>query len=69
MKITKDATIKRSTQSTIINHIDFLAHNAKCDKMESIIGESYYDGYEQALKDVADVVGFTLKLDEEILSH
>ena len=63
----KDATIEKrnNVQSVIINHIDFLAHNAKCDKAENIIGESYCDGYEQALKDVADIVAFAFELNKQ----
>ena len=69
MEIMKDATIKRNMQSTIINHINFLAHTAECDKAESIISETYCDGYKQALKDVADIVAFAFELSKQTINH
>lgn len=54
----------KNTQSVITFHIDFLAYNAECDKNESIIDESYCDGYKQALKDAANVITFAFNLKE-----
>lgn len=69
IKMTEAMLNKSTTQSAIVNHIDFLAHNAKCDKAESIINESYCDGYEQALKDVAEIIAFTFELEEQTVNQ